>query len=1603
MYLDESPAYVKAADAHNIASSATSAFTDVLGALGRAPDFIGVSIASGLNSFYNTGIAINNFTRDEDAQLEERDTAEWVASYDDDLGKYYTENKEAADLTGFIAGSFLPGLGAVKGLRAGQSALVAASSGQVGSNLSLATRLLVPSMENYVKREAGELATRSASFSFMHQNSLKALGAGTYQGILEATAFEIGVAATMFRSPILSEMDTDDLIKNMGMGIVFGGAFSAIGSAAGTYFGVKNLLNNASSREIKVAGSSQLGSSASATKFADAIVTKNEDMIRLAVPVTEESVLAQKLAQGETGYSISPEALKGETLRLNHLREANLRKLQNERRTDIHALAPKDQEFTNFVADIVDKADVKSATGLFANMKQMVRGRVVTGLDSKIRDMVKTGTAKTKDDATKLAAEEETSLFVRLHSGKIGETSTKTSGYMRLADRYDSKQIHDKLVKHKASVAQAPDFRTITNAEEAELRWLKVSQQPQPLSEDSIISMFDLPYMQHAVDSKIGKIKIKKDDQIIEVASNAELKQYLAEAKQAVVDSQIKKKRGTGFVELVSDVRRDALEGAYKGDAAEAMFATRTYAKELSDYLGREVTEKELRTLPTTAKATYDTSNVLDDAGMVMEGMALIKYREKLAKESTDRAFATIAKDLAGLFPEIPEDLLRKATRTGTGAGFATNAGAGYGTLEEITSYIGNLTAELSKKRMEILNQELEPLARQLASSPEDAIAFSSINEIMSGTTERYVLNEAGDALIPRKVREYEKALLAGEEPPMYTLQQGAPEEVAINSDLLRDVVQAHINKNGNRNQEWGVLNATQGLEDTKHLDVFYPFRPNPRDYKFVAFVKDDTITGVGHTKMLFAHSSRELDAQIALVPPQYRVFTKGEAEEYYNARGEWMYDKTLHDNYIDADMQTKGVSSRLFPMSDPVKIANTWVADHVAKENTLVKQSVLMKYEKETNELKRLGELYTNTSSSFTGQKTLLDQLTSSDKNPYLSQVKAMLNITKTDEIPLLVTANQALDRIASQVYQSVEDVLGRGGRAVTDEQIDTINNIMDQYGVRSGYYDAATHMLANANIPRGTLSKFVRSSNSFLTSTVLKLDFFNSLNNLVGNTVLFSAEIKSVTQAIEKGSVEGAGELAKLMKMNVPGVEGDLITSPSKLIANAFSRIHGENSAELIAEYKKRGFVPDLTDQFFKALDPMTLGASETVSTLSKRTEQIKEGWGKFVEKGEKVTGNKFAEQFNRLIAADVMKQITEVAVKHGVLDDRAAWAYVNTFTNRVNGVTRAAERPLMFQGPIGQAVGLFQSYQFNLMQQMFRYIGEGKVKIAAMAMGLQGTIYGAGSLPGFSAINNTLIGNAYGNEGHRDLYDAANTVLGKAGAEWLMYGAPSNLLKASLFTRGDTNPRTWSIVPNPTNPSELPIFSAYAKAFGSMKDTLKNVQGGAPIWNSFLSGIEHMGLSRPLAGMAAVARGFTNQDGQVTSTQRDGSILGQNDMVSWASLVRVAGAKPIDDAVLSNNYFRINAYAQKDREKRLSIATQIKLNLQGGGTVEPDQIVEFAERYVAAGGKQTQFNQFWMQQYKNVDTSKAEQMANALNNPYGQSLQRLMGGRSNLSELD
>ena len=341
-----------------------------------------------------------------------------------------------------------------------------------------------------------------------------------------------------------------------------------------------------------------------------------------------------------------------------------------------------------------------------------------------------------------------------------------------------------------------------------------------------------------------------------------------------------------------------------------------------------------------------------------------------------------------------------------------------------------------------------------------------------------------------------------------------------------------------------------------------------------------------------------------------------------------------------------------------------------------------------------------------------------------------------------------------------------------------------------------------------------------------------------------------------------------------------------------------------------------------------------------------------------------------------------------------------YINTAVNRTQGNFLASQRPGVFQGPIGQAIGLFQTYQFNLMQQLFRYVGEGQGKDAAMLLGLQGTIYGANGLPAFNAINQHILGTLSGNTNHTDAYSTIYGAAGKEAGDWLIYGLASNMLidpnlKMNLYSRGDINPRQLSIIP--VLPSQTPIYSAYAKFFGALSDTIGKISGGGNVWNSLLQGIEHGSVNRPLTGIAQVLEGLGNPQGQSYSTSNKGDIIASNDLMSLANFARLAGAKPLDEAVAIDNAFRMSAYGLEDSAKRTELGEAIKTKVIANQTPSIEEINDFATKYAAAGGQSQDFNKWYVGLFKEANSSQVNKIAANLKNPTAQNMQRIMGGYS------
>ena len=240
----------QSADLHNISNGGVSwtspaSWGEKLGNAGR---FIAVSALSGVNSFYNTGAVIGQFFN---PGIQERDTADWITSLDSNLGEYYRINQDAADVTGFILGAVIPGLGGIKIFNAGQVALkTAIDTGRIGGGMGKALGLLLPrtqalyGSESHMSLALKEVTASTTTLNLLNANTTRAIASGLGQNTLEAAAFETMVYATMFRSPILQEQDGWDIAKNIATGALLGGTVSGIFGAAKLRGALKTAINH---------------------------------------------------------------------------------------------------------------------------------------------------------------------------------------------------------------------------------------------------------------------------------------------------------------------------------------------------------------------------------------------------------------------------------------------------------------------------------------------------------------------------------------------------------------------------------------------------------------------------------------------------------------------------------------------------------------------------------------------------------------------------------------------------------------------------------------------------------------------------------------------------------------------------------------------------------------------------------------------------------------------------------------------------------------------------------------------------------------------------------------------------------------------------------------------------------------------------------------------------------------------------------------------------------------------------------------------------------------------------------------------------------------
>ena len=1000
-------------------------------------------------------------------------------------------------------------------------------------------------------------------------------------------------------------------------------------------------------------------------------------------------------------------------------------------------------------------------------------------------------------------------------------------------------------------------------------------------------------------------------------------------------------------------------------------------------------------------RLAYDIGTTRDSEGNFLRGMQATNYRMKLAADINANQVAAYLSKVAP--DSTTADNYFRALQFSKGAGdadlvgagnsFFTNANSDYGTLAQEAERIGRARSELAETRKAVVEGTLSADVNRLRKSPELAAEYGNWDAIVKSTGEHYsLLTDAETAAnnLPKNTIVLEGALGRADKsgirefnanylPPGFrsgaeTTGEGLKNYYTFSDELI-SLEKNSMALNEQRNSLRADWNTAQGVSKGTYpsMRIYHP----PLDgnkFPFMAYVRQREGYAMGESgaHVIVARSAEDLQTKISQLGPEYDAFTKSDIANFKKAEGEYIFNRNFMDNKVQDEMARKGILNNVVPEARAQNIINDLVDWHVRQENLLLNDHIEMHNAATFDQLRAMGDRWDSTGTSRFGAITPFTKQTAT--NPYNSYIQTALGVSMKNNYPIWGLAAEKLDSLADRAFNAVQDAFGatRKGLLPIEEaaKVSERMGLGNPYGTvldtlaKDRYYGG----LANALPEQRIFSKFVATANTILGATVIRLDTLQQLVHAVTMPIMTAMEFASAKS-----------DLQKLLSVTVPGTTQQ-VPGFSKVLYAAIKNYFGADSETLQKFYST---ATGLTRDELQVHRQMINELSMPNGALSK------EGWAQKMDLAaqyaEKLTGTKFTNQFIHFVASDVGRQLGEAMGQTG----QPLMDTIGTFTGRVLGNTAAGQRAGIFQGPIGQAVGLFQSYQMNLMQQLLRHVGEGNYRALAVGAGMQSSIFGLSSLPGFSALNK-IIQDRSDNPSGSDLYSGTTNMVGKDASDYLLHGSLSYLLGTSLYSRGDLNPRRASILP--VNPLDFPSVGAGIRVYKNLAELAQNLASkGGNVPASLLLAAEHNGLSRPLSGLAEMFQGFsTTSKGDLVSR-----VPGLSEMSSISDMSRILGGKPLDESVAMDALYRSNALKTLDNVRLEQLGQSLKTSLYNGHPLAPEVADQVMSEYVKLGGNQTNFNSWFLGQLKGANVPTANRVMENFHNPRAVYLQTLMGG--------
>lgn len=912
-------------------------------------------------------------------------------------------------------------------------------------------------------------------------------------------------------------------------------------------------------------------------------------------------------------------------------------------------------------------------------------------------------------------------------------------------------------------------------------------------------------------------------------------------------------------------------------------------------------------------------------------------------------------------------------------AGFLKSADARYNSTLEAASYVGKIvqgfTEKMRNSRASALLQ-VEQKLRAAGPTSETAITLNAVFQRLKSTEEQVILFYNKRSIVTQDYAIANGLLVYG---------KSTTHVLAAQQRLLSD-------PNGGIilwRDKLGIFDYFEALEkvdlDYRHANNLISTmlgKPVPKRYPTGSiYVPPYDLTETPHVllvrspdgskSILRGRTAEELQKKARIVRenfPEMTLVDQTDISAYKKFVGEYNHEAAFYRTVTDMKLENKGILHDVDIKSGFQELdnINNWLS---RKEFSIARGLITAHYGKEFAEASLMSKITNPYNDSKLIPVGTRAPISKDGKDAYTDIIKTALNLTDAEAYPYWQHTNTYINELATGIAEKIWEI----GHMLRKDKlpIDQANLILSNMGVKDALYTPELWKLAAMPNMSNVAFEAVCKVRHGISTAILRLEHMNAIVQSIAMPIMTSPA------------------MANALK-NAQTIEE--IPSQVMLYKNAFKALGDKDLLEL---YRKQYLISPSITNGVAAIDAAgQIMAATSNQEILRLANTAQSAMGKFVNTVAKPTD--YVEHMQRFVAVNIGHQL---AIAQGMLEGSPKfWAYVNNFANKASGNYTAGQRPAIFQGIVGQVIGVFQTYQFNMMQQFAKYIAEGDKKALAMQLALQGTIFGATSMPAFNLINQQLIGEY--TQDRSDIYSKVQEYLPTRLGQTFLYGGASTMLNAALWTRGDVNPRTPTIVP--ILPQDMALLSMTAKAAGSLFDITKAILKQGSDANPDLKisvgeAIAHAGINRPLAGIAEMAIGARTSEGGKLDT----NLLGQ-DIMAIGTAIRILGAKPLDESIALDAYQRQLKYKAKSTKVLNSIGEDLRTQLMGDGNIDPSTLDAFAEKYSKAGGDLKTFRQFYLRALRDVSTPRAIQLLNSMkNSPYALQYQMAMG--SHFRELE